>query len=89
MDRPKKITFADMRAVGVPGLLVYRSDYRRSHSIAISGDYGRWRSYTFSCSEATSDWRPHCITFGNLPRGGLQPYPHSKWPALAIQPSYS
>ena len=40
LDRPQKITFADMRAQGVHGLLVYCADYRCSHSIAISGD--RW-----------------------------------------------
>jgi hypothetical protein len=38
MDRPTKITFADMRAQSVRGLLIYRADYRYSHSIAISGD---------------------------------------------------
>jgi len=37
-DRSEKITFAEMRASGVRGLLVYCSDYLRSHSIAISGD---------------------------------------------------
>jgi hypothetical protein len=40
MDRPTKITFADMRARGVRGLLIYCADYRCSHSIAINGD--RW-----------------------------------------------
>jgi hypothetical protein len=39
-DRPQKITFAEMRASGVRGLLIYCSDYKCSHSIAISGD--RW-----------------------------------------------
>ena len=38
--RPQKITFAEMRASGVRGLLIYCSDYRCSHYIAISGD--RW-----------------------------------------------
>jgi hypothetical protein len=38
-DRPQKITFAEMRESGVRGLLVYCSDYRCSHSIAISGDH--------------------------------------------------
>jgi len=33
-------TLGDMRASGVRGLLVYCSDYRCSHSMAISGD--RW-----------------------------------------------
>ena len=36
--RPEKITFAEMRDSGVRGLLVYCSDYRCGHSIAISGD---------------------------------------------------
>jgi hypothetical protein len=39
-DRPQKITFADMRDMGVRGLLIYCSDYKCSHLIAISGD--RW-----------------------------------------------
>jgi hypothetical protein len=38
MERPQKITFAEMRSSGVRGLLVYCSDYRCSHYIAISGD---------------------------------------------------
>jgi hypothetical protein len=37
-DRPQKITFAEMRDMGVRGLLVYCADYRCSHSIAISAD---------------------------------------------------
>ena len=37
-DRPQKITFGEMRDMGVRGLLVYCADYRCSHSIAISGD---------------------------------------------------
>ena len=46
-DRPRKITIADMRAMGVRGLLIYCSDYRCSHSTAISAD--RW----------PDDVRPH------------------------------
>jgi hypothetical protein len=38
-DRPQKITFAEMREMGVRGLLIYCADYRCSHSIAISGDH--------------------------------------------------
>ena len=38
--RQTKITFADMRDMGVRGLLIYCSDYKCSHSIAISAD--RW-----------------------------------------------
>jgi hypothetical protein len=39
-DRPQKITFADMceMSMGASGLLIYCSDYRCSHSQAISGD---------------------------------------------------
>ena len=40
-DRPQKITFAEMREMGVRGLLIYCADYRCSHSIAISAD--RWQ----------------------------------------------
>jgi hypothetical protein len=40
VKRPQKITFAEMRSAGVRGLLVYCSDYKCSHYIAISGD--RW-----------------------------------------------
>ena len=37
-ERPQKITFAEMRDMGVRGLLIYCADYRCSHSIAVSGD---------------------------------------------------
>ena len=36
--RQKKITFGEMRASGVRGLLIYCSDYKCSHHIAISSD---------------------------------------------------
>ena len=36
----EKITLGEMRSSGVRGLLIYCSDYRCSHYIAISGD--RW-----------------------------------------------
>jgi hypothetical protein len=35
-DRPVKITLAEMRNAGVRGVLIYCSDYKCSHSIAIS-----------------------------------------------------
>ena len=40
MHRAQKITLGEMRQSGVRGLLIYCSDYRCSHSTAISGD--RW-----------------------------------------------
>ena len=38
MNGPTKISFGDMRDMGVRGLLIYCADYRCSHSIAISAD---------------------------------------------------
>jgi hypothetical protein len=40
MNRPQKITFGELRNSGVRGILIYCSDYRCSHWVAISGD--RW-----------------------------------------------
>jgi hypothetical protein len=40
VTRPQKITFAEMRAAGVRGLLIYYSDYHCSHSTTMSAD--RW-----------------------------------------------
>jgi hypothetical protein len=40
MQRPQKITFGEMRGSGVRGVLVYCSDYRRSHHVTASAD--RW-----------------------------------------------
>ena len=37
-DRPTKLTFAEVRDMGVRGILVYCAYYRCSRSIAISGD---------------------------------------------------
>jgi hypothetical protein len=36
--RPQKITFGEMREMGVRGVLVYCADYRCSHSVALSAD---------------------------------------------------
>jgi hypothetical protein len=38
LTRPQKITFDEMRDTGVRGILIYCSDYKCSHSIAISAD---------------------------------------------------
>ncbi len=67
MDRPVKITFADMRESGVRGILVFCSDYRCSHSIALSAD--RWpddvrlsdiepRFVCTACGKRGADVRP-------------------------------
>jgi hypothetical protein len=38
INRPQKITFAEMRSSGVRGLLIYCSDYRCSHYITVTAD---------------------------------------------------
>jgi hypothetical protein len=40
VSRQQKITFGEMRASGVRGLLIYCSDFRCSHSTTLSAD--RW-----------------------------------------------
>jgi hypothetical protein len=40
MDPPQKITFAELRAQGIRGLLVYCADYHCRHPIRICAD--RW-----------------------------------------------
>jgi hypothetical protein len=40
INRPQKITLAEMRSTGVRGPLIYRADYRCSHWVELSGD--RW-----------------------------------------------
>jgi hypothetical protein len=37
-DRPQKITFAELRDMGVRGVLVYCADFRCSHSVALNAD---------------------------------------------------
>jgi hypothetical protein len=37
-DRPQKITFGEMREMGVRGVLIFCADYRCSHSIALMAD---------------------------------------------------
>jgi hypothetical protein len=38
IGRPTKITFAEMREMGVRGLLIYCAEYRCSSSIAVNAD---------------------------------------------------
>jgi hypothetical protein len=40
MTRPAKITFSELRDMGLHGVVVYCADYHCSHSIAISAE--RW-----------------------------------------------
>ncbi|WFU21142.1 hypothetical protein QA649_23800 [Bradyrhizobium sp. CB1717] len=65
--RPRKITFAEMREMGVRGIIVFCADYRCGHSIALSAD--RWaddlrlsdiesRFICRSCGRRGADVRP-------------------------------
>src|SRR6476659_5618509 len=53
--RPQKITFGEMREMGIRGVLVYCSDYRCSHSIALSAD--RWSGVRLSDIEPRFVWK--------------------------------
>jgi hypothetical protein len=66
--RPVKITFGEMRAAGVVGILVYCADYKCSYSIAMAAD--RWadevrlsdiepRFVCNACGKRGADVRPH------------------------------
>jgi hypothetical protein len=79
MDRPEKITFAEMRDMGVRGLLIYCSDYHCSHSIALSAD--RWpdeaklsdlepRFVCKACGKRGADVRPD-FNWDKQPDGGM------------------
>jgi hypothetical protein len=39
-DRPQKITFAELREMGVRGVIVHCADYKCSHSMKLSAE--RW-----------------------------------------------
>jgi hypothetical protein len=54
MDRPLKITFGEMRDMGVRGVLIYCADYGCSHSIAMIAD--RWAD-----DVRLSDVEPHLV----------------------------
>jgi hypothetical protein len=66
--RPVKITFGEMRSSGVRGVMVYCTDYKCSHSIAMPAD--GWpddvrlsdieqRFVCKACGKRGADVRPH------------------------------
>jgi hypothetical protein len=76
--RPQKITFAEMRAAGVSGVLVYCQNYQCSPWVTISGD--RWPDHvrlsdiepTFTCracGKKGGDVRPDLATAPSSPSG--------------------
>jgi hypothetical protein len=68
--RRRKISFAEMRASGVRGVVVYCSDYRCSHSISMPADW--WPDDVrlsdierrFVCGKRGADVRPDFILKG-------------------------
>lgn len=66
MKRLVKITFGELREMGVRGVLIYCSDHKSTHWIAISAD--RWPDYVTwsdddkftckSCGKKDADIRP-------------------------------
>jgi hypothetical protein len=78
MDRPQKITFAELRAQDVRGLLVYCADYHCSHHVTISGD--RWPD-----DMRLSDLEPHFVCSACRKRGAdIRPNFDNKPGALAM-----
>jgi hypothetical protein len=71
MEHLQKITFGNMRQMGVSGVLIYCSDYHCSHSIEISAD--RWpdnvrlseiesKFVCKACGQRGADVRPNFAT---------------------------
>jgi hypothetical protein len=78
--RPEKITFAEMRTAGVRGILVYCSDYKCSHSLALMAD--QWpdgmrlsdlepRFICAACGKRGADVRPNFSWDVIRPKGGM------------------
>jgi hypothetical protein len=71
MERPQKITFAEMRESGVTASLIYCSDFRCCHSVEMLAD--QWAN-----DVRLSDIEPRfvCSTCG---RRGADVSPHPGW----------
>lgn len=79
--RPQKITFGQMRGMGVRGVLVYCADYRCSHHIELDAD--RWpdevrlsdlepRFVCKACGQRGAEIRPDFDS--NAPTAGAMGY---------------
>jgi hypothetical protein len=70
-DRPQKITFGEMREMGVRGVLIFCADYQCSHSIAVMAD--QWADDVklsdiedrFTCTACGK----RALTFGRISTG--------------------
>ena len=91
MTHEQKITFAEMRNMGVRGILIYCSDYHCSHSIAISAD--RWpdglrlsdiepRFVCKACGKRGADVRPD-FNWNKKPVVAMDARPSAGLPASA------
>ena len=80
IERRVKITFGEMREMGVRGILVYCADYKCSHSIAASA--GQWpddvrlsdiedRLTGSACGHRGADVRPDFNWDKGKPTGGM------------------
>jgi len=78
-DRPQKITFAEMRDMGVRGVLVYCADYHCSHSLALNAD--RWPDEL-----RLSDIGPRFVCRG-CGRRGADVRPDFNWKRSAVPAS--
>jgi hypothetical protein len=77
VTRQQKITLGEMRSSGVRGLLIYCSDYKCSHSIAISAD--QWPD-----DARLSDLEPRFICQACGKKGAdVRPNFHWKGPPVA------
>jgi hypothetical protein len=66
--RPQKITFGDLREMGVRGVLVYCADHHCSHSVTLSAD--RWPD-----NMRLSDIEPRFVCAACGRPGGKSPPP--------------
>jgi hypothetical protein len=64
-DRPQKITFSEMRASGVRGVVVFCADYTCSHSVTLSAD--KWAD-DVGLSDIESQFV--CSAYGKVPMSG-------------------
>jgi len=80
MPRPQKITFREMRASGIRGILIYCADYRCSHSTRALADH--WdealrlsdiegRFVCQRCGKRGADIRPDFDWDRTGPAGGM------------------
>ena len=71
--RPQKITFSELRKMGLDGVLVYCADYRCSHSVTLPTD--RWPD-----DVRLSDIDPRFVC-GGCGRRGAEVRPDFNWNA--------